>query len=479
MTQPADVQTTYEAAIERDVMVAMRDGVRLATDVYRPMRDGKVASGQFPVSSNARPTAKRRRSVNARRSSSAPPSRGTRRLFRRARLRRRIQDLPRPLSLGGPLHEIPQRSRGRLRHARLARATALVQRPHRHVRPVVSAHTADGARTASTPRGWRRMFLDCGGFSNAYRSGIRHGGAFDLKQATWAYRNALWPACAADPDVRAGAGSRGHRRLDRGRCRGSAATRHCAGRRNTRTICSSSGRTAPSTITGSSRASTRRVFYDAYAGVPWCTSCGLVRPVRADRDRQLLGHLARRERGRAADPGAVDAWRPLAELLRATSISVRTAPVDGNLAEDFFEFRRAGSTVGSASTTASSARGALSVMGGGSGRRNPTDGSIMAAAGAAPRLAAARDALDAPLSARRRVARARERPIRRGRPSCSTSTRRSGADDRRRDHLGRAGDAAPALRPAHAARMLFGAPPPYLPLAARPRRARLRHAAAR
>jgi uncharacterized protein len=33
--------------------------------------------------------------------------------------------------------------------------------------------------------------LDCGGFSNAYRSGIRHGGAFDLKQATWAYNNAL------------------------------------------------------------------------------------------------------------------------------------------------------------------------------------------------------------------------------------------------------------------------------------------------
>src|SRR5256885_10758167 len=45
------------------------------------------------------------------------------------------------------------------------------------------------------------QFLDCGGFSNAYRSGIRHGGAFDLKQATWAYRNAL--ADARDPEVKA------------------------------------------------------------------------------------------------------------------------------------------------------------------------------------------------------------------------------------------------------------------------------------
>jgi uncharacterized protein len=39
------------------------------------------------------------------------------------------------------------------------------------------------------------------GFSNAFRSGIRHDGAFDLKQATWAYNNAL--ADAKDENVRA------------------------------------------------------------------------------------------------------------------------------------------------------------------------------------------------------------------------------------------------------------------------------------
>jgi predicted acyl esterase len=50
------------------------------------------------------------------------------------------------------------------------------------------------------PPGLAAQFLDCGGFSNAYRSGIRHGGAFDLKQATWAYRNAL--ADARDPAVK-------------------------------------------------------------------------------------------------------------------------------------------------------------------------------------------------------------------------------------------------------------------------------------
>jgi len=30
-------------------MVAMRDGVRLATDIYRPARHGSTVDGKFPV----------------------------------------------------------------------------------------------------------------------------------------------------------------------------------------------------------------------------------------------------------------------------------------------------------------------------------------------------------------------------------------------------------------------------------------------
>src|SRR6266850_1442153 len=63
-----------------------------------------------------------------------------------------------------------------------------------------SAHT-QMALGVLDPPGLAAQFIDCGGFSNAYRSGIRHGGAFDLKQATWAYRNAL--ADARDPEVKA------------------------------------------------------------------------------------------------------------------------------------------------------------------------------------------------------------------------------------------------------------------------------------
>lgn len=52
-----------------------------------------------------------------------------------------------------------------------------------------AAHTQT-ALASQRPAGLKAMFLECGGFSNAYRGGIRHGGAFELKQAVWALRNA-------------------------------------------------------------------------------------------------------------------------------------------------------------------------------------------------------------------------------------------------------------------------------------------------
>lgn len=39
----------YEVAIFRNVMVTMRDGVRLATDLYFPSRNGALAEGRFPA----------------------------------------------------------------------------------------------------------------------------------------------------------------------------------------------------------------------------------------------------------------------------------------------------------------------------------------------------------------------------------------------------------------------------------------------
>jgi Predicted acyl esterases len=62
------------------------------------------------------------------------------------------------------------------------------------------AHT-QCALSCLNPPGLACMFMDSGGFSSAYHGGIRRGGAFELKQATWAYKHALLsPDTARNPD---------------------------------------------------------------------------------------------------------------------------------------------------------------------------------------------------------------------------------------------------------------------------------------
>jgi predicted acyl esterase len=43
------VSETYGIAVSKDVMVPMRDGILLATDVYRPAHDGEIVPGRWPT----------------------------------------------------------------------------------------------------------------------------------------------------------------------------------------------------------------------------------------------------------------------------------------------------------------------------------------------------------------------------------------------------------------------------------------------
>jgi putative CocE/NonD family hydrolase len=62
-----------------------------------------------------------------------------------------------------------------------------------------AAHTQAALGCLDAP-GVVAQVLDCGGFANSWKSGIRQSGAFELKQATWALRQAqLSPEAAADP----------------------------------------------------------------------------------------------------------------------------------------------------------------------------------------------------------------------------------------------------------------------------------------
>ena len=183
--------------VERDRMVPARDGVVLATNVYRP--DGP---GPFPVLFERTPYDK------------SAPSRSER-TAAVARPRSRAEVAA--YFVGHGYAVAYQDCRGRYHSSGHftkylseaedgCDALAWLQRqPWCNGRVGTfglsyAAHT-QAALGCLDPLGLAAQFLDCGGFSNAYRSGIRHGGAFDLKQATWAYRNAL--ADARDPAVKA------------------------------------------------------------------------------------------------------------------------------------------------------------------------------------------------------------------------------------------------------------------------------------
>src|SRR5438128_8009020 len=183
--------------VERDIMIGARDGVALATDVYLP-----EGSGPFPVLLERTPYNK------------SAPSRSE---------RTAAVPTPRPRAevaayfVAHGYAVAYQDCRGRYRSEGqftkyLSEAEDgfdtlawLMQQPWCNGRIATmglsySAHT-QMALGCLDPPGLAAQFLDCGGFSNAYRSGIRHGGAFDLKQATWAWRNAL--ADARDEETRA------------------------------------------------------------------------------------------------------------------------------------------------------------------------------------------------------------------------------------------------------------------------------------
>jgi putative CocE/NonD family hydrolase len=194
-----------DATIERDIMVAMRDGIRLATDVHRPARDGKPLPGSFPVLVERTPYGKNNESVRERSVRDPRPMNreAVAAYFARQGYVVVIQDL-----------------RGRYRsEGRFTKYLGEAQDGCDTLAWIAGQPWCDGriatfglsyaahtqsALASARPRGLAAMFLDCGGFANAYRGGIRHGGAFELKQATWAYKQALLsPLAKADPVVRA------------------------------------------------------------------------------------------------------------------------------------------------------------------------------------------------------------------------------------------------------------------------------------
>jgi len=48
-TQADTTSVKYDVMVAKNIMAPMRDGVKLATDVYMPAHDGAPVPGKFPV----------------------------------------------------------------------------------------------------------------------------------------------------------------------------------------------------------------------------------------------------------------------------------------------------------------------------------------------------------------------------------------------------------------------------------------------
>jgi putative CocE/NonD family hydrolase len=183
-----------------DVMVAMRDGVRLATDVYIPAGPAG-APPRFPVILERTPYNKAAPSRSERTPATSTPlgraevaafftKRGYVVVYQDCRGRYKSEgEFVKYLSDGNDGFDT---------------CAWIVKQPWCNGRIATmglsyAAHTQGALGSAGAP-GIRAMFLDSGGFSNAYQDGIRQGGAFELKQATWAFSQALEsPELKRDP----------------------------------------------------------------------------------------------------------------------------------------------------------------------------------------------------------------------------------------------------------------------------------------
>ena len=243
-----------------------------------------------------------------------------RRLLHRAWLCRGLSGHARPLRLGRPLREVPVGWRGRLRRLHLAARPVLVRRAHLHHGPVLCGAHAGGAglprsaRPGGAGAGLRRLRQLLEVRHPPVRRVRAEAGDLGVQECAGVAGGAGRPGAAG------GAGGRGHPRLVHPHALEARPLAAAPPSRTTRPTCSTNGRTARTTrfwqqlgiwTEGLSRAVFARRLR-AHVVV--------VGPVSADRDQQLHRPEARRPRAAAADPRAVDAWRPQQPLLRRCGV---------------------------------------------------------------------------------------------------------------------------------------------------------------
>lgn len=184
-----------------NVMIAMRDGVRLATDLYFPAEAGQPTPGPRPVLLERTPYDKRSASHSEITATDRTPVERTSLAcaFARAGYIVAIQDCRGRYGSEGRFSKYTGEAADGADSVQWLAGQPWCDGRIATLGLSYGAHT-QMALACLAPPGLAGMLLDSGGFSSAYQGGIRQGGAFELKQATWAYKQAcLSTAAQTDP----------------------------------------------------------------------------------------------------------------------------------------------------------------------------------------------------------------------------------------------------------------------------------------
>ena len=165
--------------INSNVTVSMRDGIKLACDIYLPTSYGSTGDGRFPVLFSSTPYSKGRDDLV--RDAKFFASHGYASVLQDTRGRYQSEgEFTKYVGEGedgfDTMAWISQQKwfGGKIGTYGLS----------------YSAHTQAAAACLNPPN-LACMWLDSGGFSNAFLNACRNGGAFELRQLTWAYKEAV------------------------------------------------------------------------------------------------------------------------------------------------------------------------------------------------------------------------------------------------------------------------------------------------
>jgi uncharacterized protein len=196
-----DIVVVERVKVVQNVMIPMRDGIRLATDVYLPI-DGKA---KRPVVLERTPYGKQSSNHGDRTfQNPVPKSRPEiARWFANKGYAYVLQDCRGRNGSEGVFSKYVNEGDDGADTLKWLLAQDWCNGKVATLGLSYGAHV-QAALASLNPQGLEAMVWDSGGFSNAWKSGIRQGGAFELKQLTWAMTHArLSPATLNDPVRRA------------------------------------------------------------------------------------------------------------------------------------------------------------------------------------------------------------------------------------------------------------------------------------